>query len=82
VGDIHMMAMVGAFVGIGGTLLTVFLGSLLGLLIGVPMAALRGDLQAMGTYLPLGTFLAMGGAVAYIWGDPLIHWYLGFAMPA
>lgn len=82
VGDIHMMAMVGAFLGIGGSLLTVFLGSLLGLLIGVPIAALRGDLQAMGTYLPLGTFLAMGGAVAYIWGEPLIHWYLGFAMLA
>jgi leader peptidase (prepilin peptidase)/N-methyltransferase len=81
VGDIHMMAMVGAFVGLGSTLLTVFLGSLLGLLIGVPIAALKGDLQAMGTYLPLGTFLAMGGAVAYLWGEPLIQWYLGYAMP-
>lgn len=81
VGDIHMMAMVGAFVGLGGALLTVFLGSLLGLAIGVPIAALRGDLEAMGTYLPLGTFLAMGGAIAYIWGDPIIQWYLGYAMP-
>lgn len=82
VGDIHMMAMIGAFLGLGGALLTVFLGSLLGLLIGVPIAALRGDLQAMGTYLPLGTFLAMGGAVAYVWGDPIIQWYLAYAMPS
>lgn len=82
VGDIHMMAMVGAFVGIGGALLTVLLGSVLGLAIGVPLAALRGDLEAMGTYLPLGTFLAMGGGVAYLWGDPLIQWYLAFALPA
>lgn len=81
VGDIHMMAMIGAFVGLWGALLTVFLGSVLGLLIGVPLAAIRGELEAMGTYLPLGTFLAMGGAIAYVWGDPLIQWYLGFAMP-
>ena len=81
VGDIHMMAMVGAFVGLGGALLTIFLGSLLGLVIGVPVTALSGKLEAMGTYLPLGTFLAMGGAVAYLWGDPIIQWYFGYAMP-
>ena len=81
VGDIHMMAMVGSFVGLGGALLTVFLGSLLGLAIGVPIAGLKGKLEAMGTYLPLGTFLAMGGAIAYVWGAPIIQWYLGYAMP-
>jgi leader peptidase (prepilin peptidase)/N-methyltransferase len=82
VGDIHMMAMVGAFVGLGGALLTILLGSVLGLAIGVPIAWLKGDLEAMGTYLPLGTFLAMGAAVAYLWGEPLIQLYLGYAMPA
>lgn len=81
VGDIHMMAMVGAFLGLGGALLTVLLGSVLGLLIGVPVAALRGQLEARGTYLPLGTFLAMGGTIAYLWGDPIIAWYLGYALP-
>lgn len=82
VGDIHMMAMIGAFLGVGGALLTVFLGSLLGLLIGVPITWLQGKLEAMGTYLPLGTFLAMGAAVAYFWGEPLIRWYIGYAFPA
>ena len=82
VGDIHMMAMVGAFVGIGGALLTILLGSVLGLAIGVPIAAARGELQARGTYLPLGTFLAMGAAIAYVWGDALIGWYLGYALGA
>jgi prepilin signal peptidase PulO-like enzyme (type II secretory pathway) len=32
----------------------------------------------MGTYLPLGTFLALGAAVAHVWGDAIIRWYLGF----
>lgn len=81
VGDIHMMAMIGAFVGVGGALLTIFLGSVLGLLIGVPIAWSRGRLEAMGTYLPLGTFLAMGAAVAYVWGGPLIDWYIGYVFP-
>jgi leader peptidase (prepilin peptidase) / N-methyltransferase len=82
VGDIHMMAMIGAFVGFAGSLLTILLGSVLGLAIGVPLAWARGDLEAMGTYLPLGTFLALGAAVTYLWGDALIGWYLRYAMLA
>jgi leader peptidase (prepilin peptidase)/N-methyltransferase len=77
VGDIHMIAMVGAFVGVPGTLLTVLLGSALGLAIGVPVIWIRGRLQVMGSYLPLGTFLAMAAAISYLWGEALIDWYLG-----
>ncbi len=76
VGDIHMMAMIGAFTGISGALLTVFLGSVFGLLIGVPYTWLRGRLSAMNTYLPLGVFLAMGAAVTYVFGDAIIGWYV------
>jgi len=82
IGDIHMMAMVGAFVGLSGALLTVLLGSALGLLIGVPIAWVRGRLEVLGTYLPLGTFLALGAAVTYLWGDTLIGWYLDYALQA
>lgn len=77
VGDIHMMAMVGAFLGLGGALLTIMLGSLLGLLIGVPLMARRNQLKPLGSYLPLGTFLAMGAAIAHGWGPLIINWYLG-----
>jgi leader peptidase (prepilin peptidase) / N-methyltransferase len=80
VGDIHMMAMVGAFLGIGGMLLTVMLGSVFGLLIGVPILLLRSRLRAMQTYLPLGTFLALGGAVAHAWGGAIIDAYLRFVL--
>jgi leader peptidase (prepilin peptidase) / N-methyltransferase len=76
VGDIHMMLLVGAFTGLAGMLLTLMLGSLLGVLIGVPLSALRGRLSALNTYLPLGTFLAMGAAIAHIWGPAIIAWYL------
>jgi leader peptidase (prepilin peptidase)/N-methyltransferase len=76
VGDIHMMAMVGAFLGPAGAVLTILLGSLLGLIIGVPLMFRRDELKPMGTYLPLGTFLAMGAAVAQTWGPQIAGWYV------
>ena len=76
VGDIHMMAMIGAFLGTGGALLTILLGSFLGLAIGVPVMWLRGRLTPLASYLPLGAFLAMGAAVAHAWGDALLGWYM------
>lgn len=79
-GDVHMMAMVGAFVGVGGALLTIMLGSMLGVLIGVPATFARGRLQALGTYLPLGVFLAMAGAITLIWGEAIIGWYLNMVL--
>lgn len=75
-GDIHMMAMVGAFVGVSGMLLSVLLGSLLGLLIGVPLSWWKGKLTFLGTYLPLGTFLALGAAITHGWGELLVGWYI------
>ena len=78
VGDIHMMALVGAFLGVSGTLLTILLGSLLGLVVGIPLTYARGGLTVLGTYLPLGTFLALGAAVAHVWGDAIIAMYLAW----
>ncbi|CAN5678413.1 A24 family peptidase [soil metagenome] len=78
VGDIHMMLFVGAFIGVPGMLLTLMLGSIFGLLLGVPFTWLRGRLTVMNTYLPLGTFLALGAAVAHVWGDTIIAMYLAW----
>ncbi len=75
VGDIHMMAMVGAFLGPAGALLTLMLGSVFGLLLGLPIQWVRGRLSPLATYLPLGVFLAIGGAITHVWGKALIAWY-------
>lgn len=71
-GDIKMMAMVGAFVGWKGVLLTVFLGALLGSLIFVPLSLRKKRL------VPFGVFLALGAAVTFVLGDLIIVWYLHF----
>lgn len=68
-GDIKMMAMVGAFLGSAGVLLTIFLGALLGSVIFGPISWKTGKL------VPFGIFLAAGAAVTYAWGDTLIGWY-------
>ena len=71
-GDIKMMAMVGAFVGWKGVLLTVFLGALIGSVVFLPLTLKRKRL------VPFGVFLAVGAAVAFVAGDVVIQWYLQF----
>ncbi|HSC58216.1 MAG TPA: prepilin peptidase [Gemmatimonadales bacterium] len=70
-GDIKMMAMVGAFTGgWASVLLTIFLGSVLGVLIFVPWAMLR-----KAKLVPFGVFLAVGAATTYLVGAAIIDWY-------
>jgi leader peptidase (prepilin peptidase)/N-methyltransferase len=72
-GDVKMMGMVGAFLGWRGVLLTLFLGSLSGTLVGLAViAASKGDMK---TKLPFGTFLGMGAVATVYVGKPLIDWY-------
>lgn len=69
-GDIKMMAMVGAFVGPPGVLLTIFLGALFGSLIFGPISWKTGKL------VPFGIFLALGAGIAEPWGAAITGWYL------
>ena len=75
-GDIKMMAMVGAFLGPVGVVLTIFLGALLGSLIFGPISLKTGKL------VPFGIFLALGALVTAIWGDAMIDWYVQTFFPA
>ncbi len=75
-GDVKMLAMIGAFLGWQAVLLTLVLASLSGAVIGVAMIALqRGSMKYA---LPFGTFLALGALVAMLTGQPIIDWYVGF----
>ena len=75
-GDVKMLAMIGAFLGWKAVLVALVLSSFSGALIGVTLiAAQRGGMRLA---LPFGTFLALGAIVAMFAGDPLLAWYAQF----
>jgi leader peptidase (prepilin peptidase)/N-methyltransferase len=75
-GDVKMLAMIGAFLGWKLMLVTLVLGSFAGSVIGLGVIALgRGGMKAA---LPFGTFLAVGALIAAVVGDPIVEWYTGF----
>ena len=70
-GDVKMMAMIGAYLGPVGAVLTIFLGALAGSVIFGPISLKTGKM------VPFGVFLALGAAVTFLLGDALIDWYRG-----
>ena len=75
-GDVKMLAMIGAFLGWRQVWVVLFLGSLAGALVGVALSLGRG--RSLQTRLPFGTFLALAAYAASLIGDRLLNWYLAF----
>ena len=75
-GDVKMLAMIGAFLGWRSVLLTLIMASFAGSVVGVAMMSLqRGGMKYA---LPFGTFLAIGAFIAMLVGEQMLAWYLGF----
>ena len=72
-GDVKMLAMIGAFLGWQQVLVVLFLASLSGAIIGLTLAAISG--RTLASKLPFGTFLALGAFAASLVGTPLFAWY-------
>lgn len=73
-GDVKMMAMVGAFLGWPLVLLTITAGSVLGVLAGFFLILFRGmNLQ---TKMAFGVFLGIGSAISLFYGPQLFAWWL------
>ena len=73
-GDIKLLAMIGAFIGWKGVLLTIFMGSAIGTLVG--LAAMLAEKKNMKMRIPFGPFLALGAVISIFFGQELIGWYL------
>ncbi len=73
-GDIKMMAMVGAFLGWKAVLLTTFIGSLTGSIVGIFLMVFKG--KGRKTKIPFGPFLALGSIITLFMGGEIIRWYL------
>jgi len=75
-GDVKMLAMIGAFLGWKLTLVTLILSSIAGAVTGLAVIlARKGDMKYA---LPYGTFLALAGLCASLYGDSIVAWYVGF----
>jgi leader peptidase (prepilin peptidase)/N-methyltransferase len=72
-GDVKLIAMVGAFLGLRGAMLTLVIGSLSGSLLGT--LYIKATRQEMATYeLPFGTFLGFSGILAAMVGQKMLGW--------
>jgi leader peptidase (prepilin peptidase)/N-methyltransferase len=83
-GDSTLMAMAGAALGPGRSLLTILLAAAIGavafVVIVIPVGKMRAKArgaQFETPLVPFGVFLAPAAAVALFWGDAILSWYLG-----
>ena len=82
-GDVTLMAVVGAALGPGRTLLTIFIGALIAaatfLLVVYPWSWLRARRrkeEVTQPLVPFGVFLAPAALVTLLWGHDIVDWYL------
>jgi leader peptidase (prepilin peptidase)/N-methyltransferase len=73
-GDVKLLAMIGAFLGWQSLLMTLFVASLIGSIVGICYIIFAGKDKTFP--IPFGPFLA-GGAISYvIWGQQFMEWLL------
>lgn len=75
-GDVNMLAMVGAFLGWQGAAVTLVMATVTGALTGLGLIAFH-RLGAR-SRLPFGVFLSVGAAIALFVGDEIANFYLGY----
>lgn len=73
-GDVKLMAVCGLVLGWKLTILSFFIGCILGAVIHVIRMKISGE----GHVLAMGPYLSMGIVVAMLWGNWLLEWYFRF----
>jgi leader peptidase (prepilin peptidase)/N-methyltransferase len=73
-GDIKLLAMIGAFLGYKAVLPIIFLSSLMGTAIGIPLMLLKKTDGSLA--IPFGPFLASASLIYLFAGQKMIRWYL------
>jgi leader peptidase (prepilin peptidase)/N-methyltransferase len=78
-GDVKLVAMVGAFLGWRHALLTIMVGAVVGSVVGLALIALK--VMRREHYIPFGPFLALGAVVAMLFYREVLEWYFGLLGP-
>ena len=74
-GDVKMMAGVGALLGWRAAFLAIFLGAFAGAFIGAIIISRQKD-KDLQTQIPFGIFLGVGSILALLFGENMIAWYM------
>lgn len=72
-GDVKLVAMLGAFLGYKYSLLSIFIGSLVGSIIGITLMAL--GIIDRKDRIPFGPFICLGAVIMIFFGEQLIELY-------
>jgi len=74
-GDVKLLGVMGLYLG-RPVIVALLCALVASVFTGIVIARRRGVREARKTALPLGPYLALGGVIAALLGDPLIHAYL------
>lgn len=75
-GDIKLFAVVGLFLGVKGTVLTLVLAAVFGMLFGFLLMMLKKFKR--GQPIPFGPFIGLAALISYVYSDTIWAFYLGF----
>ncbi|MCF8069731.1 MAG: prepilin peptidase [Desulfobacterales bacterium] len=75
-GDIKLLAMIGAFIGLEGVMITIFISSIIGTITGL-IIMLRSQ-KGLKIAVPFGPFLSIGAILSIFLGTELKMWYFSF----
>lgn len=78
-GDIWMMLLLGAFLGVEKLVVAVLLATLSGLMVGLYFIIIKK--KNLKHALPFGTFLALGSLIALFWGNDIMQWLQALITP-
>lgn len=72
-GDIKLFFLIGLVLGTLNTLLTLFLASVIGMIVGIIILKVKG--KGRKTPVPFGPSIALAAIIVYFYGDSILQWY-------
>lgn len=72
-GDVKLMAVVGLFLGLKLTVLSMFLSFIIGSVVSIFLLATK--IKGRKDQIPFGPFIVLGSSIALIWGTQILSWY-------
>ncbi|ADL13273.1 prepilin peptidase [Acetohalobium arabaticum] len=75
-GDVKFIAMIGTYLGAKYTLISIFIGSIVGSVIGLALIGL--GVKSRKDRVPFGPLLALGNLLMILYGQVIMDWYLSY----